>query len=114
MPNAVLGTLVLATLTGLPNVLAAVRLAARGRGTAVVSETLNSNSVNALVGGLLPAMIFGAGRLDGRAEVAIIWSVAMTLLALVLASSRRGLTRWGGAVLIGVYAAFVVVVLVGR
>lgn len=46
----VIGTVVLAGLTGLLNVLASVRLARRGRGSPVVSEPFNSNTVNILVG----------------------------------------------------------------
>ncbi|MFZ2064648.1 MAG: hypothetical protein WAV27_01560 [Xanthobacteraceae bacterium] len=45
-----IGALVLATLTGIPNVVAALRLAAHGRGAAVVSETFNSNSLNLIAG----------------------------------------------------------------
>ncbi len=48
--DVVLGTLVLAVLTGIPNVLAAARLARRHRGSAVVSEALNSHSINVVVG----------------------------------------------------------------
>ena len=112
--DAVIGMLVLAALTGIPNALSAVRLALHGRGTAVVSETLNSNSVNLIVGTLLPVLIFGASKLDSLAETAIVWSIAMTVLALVLASFRSGLTRRSGSVLVIVYAMFVALVLVWR
>ena len=108
--QAVTGTLVLATVTGIPNMLAAIRLAKHGRGTAVVSETLNSNSVNLIAGALIPALIFGTGVLDPRAKMAVIWSIAMTVLALVITSFRGGLTRFGGVLLLAVYAAFVAVV----
>jgi cation:H+ antiporter len=112
--HVVIGTLVLATLTGIPNTLSAVRLARRGRGTAVVSETLNSNSVNLIAGALLPVLIFGLGALTSQARMTIIWSLAMTVLALILASRRKGLTRAGGSVLLLVYVAFVGVVIFWR
>ncbi len=45
LPDAVLGTFVLASLTGLPNAFTAVRLARRGKGAAVITETfINSNT----------------------------------------------------------------------
>ena len=97
LPQITMGTLILATLTGIPNMLAAIRLALHGRGTAVVSETLNSNDVNLLVGALLPAILFNAGTLDALASLAVWWSLGITLLALVLASFHTGLTRRGSA-----------------
>ena len=42
----VVGMVVVAGLTGIPNVIAAVRLALHQRGAAVVSEALNSNTLN--------------------------------------------------------------------
>src|SRR5207244_7118916 len=53
--DVIVGTLVLAALTGIPNVLAAIRLALHGRGAACVSESLNSNNANILVGLCIPA-----------------------------------------------------------
>jgi mitochondrial fission protein ELM1 len=43
IPEIVVGGLVLAAVTSLPNVVAAVYLAARGRGAATLSTALNSN-----------------------------------------------------------------------
>jgi len=107
-----IGTLVLATVTGIPNMLAAVRLAHRGRGTAVVSETLNSNSLNLIMGALVPTLLFGVGTLTGRDVTAVLWSIGMTILALVLMSWRAGLTRRGGIALVAAYAGFAATVLV--
>ncbi len=45
----VVGMIVLAGRTGIPNVIAAVRLALHQRGAAVASEALNSNTLNLLV-----------------------------------------------------------------
>ena len=61
--KAIVGLLVLAVLTSLPNAFTAIRLGLAGRGAALVSETLGSNSIN-LVGGILfPALVVGlAGR----------------------------------------------------
>jgi cation:H+ antiporter len=63
VPHTILGMLVLAALTGIPNLVGAMQLARRGRGTAVVSETLNSNSLNVIFGLCLPAALLGASRM---------------------------------------------------
>src|SRR5262249_40878519 len=63
--DVVTGTIVLAALTGIPNLLAAVRLALHGRGAACVSESLNSNNANILVGLCIPALILGIGDPSG-------------------------------------------------
>src|SRR5215471_15387742 len=53
IPDIVVGV-VLAAVTSLPNSVAAVYLAARGRGAAMLSTTLNSNALNVTAGLLLP------------------------------------------------------------
>jgi len=45
----------------LPNAVAAVYLAARGRGAAVLSTALNSNGINVIAGLLVPATLTGLG-----------------------------------------------------
>ncbi|HEX4129190.1 MAG TPA: hypothetical protein VHZ24_04050 [Pirellulales bacterium] len=113
-PHVVIGALVLATLTGIPNVLAAVRLAIHGRGSAVVSETLNSNSVNILAGICLPAVVVGTHVPTTLAVVSAWWLLAMTAVAVVLSCRRGGLARLGGASLMVVYGAYVVLVCAWR
>ncbi len=61
VPQLLVGTLVLAALTGLPNAYTAIRLARNGQGAAVVSEAFNSNTLNIMIGVGLPALIFGFG-----------------------------------------------------
>ena len=63
--DIVVGTLILASLTSLPNLLTAVRLALHGRGAAVASEALNSNSLNLLGGLALPALAVTLGAASG-------------------------------------------------
>lgn len=46
IPDVWVGTFVIATLTGIPNMIAAMRLAFRGRGAALASEAFNSNTLN--------------------------------------------------------------------
>jgi cation:H+ antiporter len=107
VPSVVIGAVVLAAVTSLPNAVAAVYLARRGRGSAVLSEALNSNNLNLVLGLLLPAAIAGTG--DGGAAVVATAAVALGLsaLALTMAYTSRGLWRTQGAVIIVVYALFV-------
>ena len=63
--TSIIGTLVLAALTSLPNLLTAVRLALHGRGSATVSEAFNSNSLNVLAGIAIPALFFALGAAGG-------------------------------------------------
>jgi len=106
VPPAVLGTFVLASLTGLPNSLTAVRLARKARGAAVITETFNSNTINVLVGLTLPALILGVGPHSLLAVVDICWLTFTTVLAVVLTANSARLTRAQGVVLIGCYVGF--------
>jgi cation:H+ antiporter len=109
--DVVIGTIVLAALTGIPNVLAAVRLALHGRGAACVSESLNSNNANILVGLCLPAIVLGIGAPSGLERFSAAAMVVMTLLACGLAYTGGGLRRAEGWLVIACYAAFVAVVI---
>jgi cation:H+ antiporter len=106
--DVVLGALVLAALTSIPNLLAAVRLALHGRGAACVSEALNSNNANILFGLCVPALILGLGSASGIETFAAWWMVGMTVVAVALGFGG-GLTRREGAGIIGLYVAFAVV-----
>jgi cation:H+ antiporter len=108
--QGVVGTLILAALTSIPNTVAAVGLARDGRGAAVVSEALNSNTLNIFVGLCLPALLIGFTAPSPRIIFAAIWLIGMKSVALIAASHRRGLHRIGGAILVGLYAIFAVVI----
>jgi cation:H+ antiporter len=108
--DVIVGTLVLAALTGIPNVIAAIRLALHGRGAACVSESLNSNNANLLVGLCIPALALGIGTPSGLERFAALSMLALTGIATVLAYSGGGLTRREGLAIIGLYAAFVAVI----
>lgn len=89
-----IGTVVLASMTGLPNVLAPVRLVLRGHGLAVVSESFNSNTVNLLVGITPPALIAGIAAPAGSTELTGWWLVGITALTVV--SPATGAACGGG------------------
>ncbi len=109
----VVGALVLAVVTSLPNAVAAVYLALRGRGAAVLSTALNSNAINVLAGLLIPTSILGAGVPSGQTTFVAASYAAMTVLALACAYAARGLRRSAGALIIVVYLAFACALVIG-
>jgi len=109
--DLVLGALVLAALTSIPNVIAALRLALHGRGAACVSESLNSNNANILVGLCVPALVLGLGSASGVETFAAWWMVGMTLIVVALGFGG-GLTRREGTAIVALYAVFAVVLAV--
>ena len=112
VPEIVTGGLVLAAVTSLPNAVAAVYLASRGRGAATLSTALNSNTLNVIAGLLLPGALLGLGAPSGQALLVTIWYGGLTLAVLALAWRHRGLRRRHGAGIIAGYAAFTACVIV--
>ena len=108
----VVGGLVLAAVTSLPPAVAAVHLAAKGRGAAALSTAFTSNTLNVTVGLLIPTFFFQLARPSGQSLLIAGWYVGLTALTLALAYAGRGLERWAGLVIIAGYAAFVVAVLI--
>ncbi len=113
VPDAIVGILVLAVLTSLPNAFTAIRLARQRRGSALVSETLNSNSINLVFGITIPALFVSIGSLGALGGFGLAWLVLMTVVVLGLLATRRGIRRSGGAAILLLYAVFVVVQIVG-
>ena len=109
--DAVIGAIVLAGVTSLPNAVAAVHLASKGRGAAALSTALNSNSLNVVVGLLIPGVFVGLARSSLPGSVTTWWYVGLTMVTLVCAFSTGGLRRWQGGLIITGYVAFVVVLL---
>jgi cation:H+ antiporter len=105
------GTVLLASLTSVPNAYAAVRLAREYRGAAVVSTALNSNTLNLLCGVAIPSVVVATVGSAGML-LNLAWLAAMTLLVFGLLYRRTGLRRWGGVGIVGLYGCFVVFQLV--
>ncbi|HEU5215996.1 MAG TPA: hypothetical protein VFU30_10690 [Gaiellaceae bacterium] len=109
LPQALVGVLALAVLTALPNAWTGVRFGLQHRGSALMSETLNSNSINVVAGIALPAAL-GVLTTFSRLDVfGLAWLVAMTTAALILFGRRDGAGRAAGSFLIALYAIFVAV-----
>jgi cation:H+ antiporter len=106
VPEIVVGGLVLAAVTSLPNAVAAVYLAARGRGAATLSTALNSNALNVAVGLLIPAAVIGLGRPSGQTAIIAVWYLGLTGVVLAFAYRDRGLWRVTGMLVIAAYVSF--------
>lgn len=109
IPQTLTGAVVLAGVTSLPNAVAAIYLALRGRGAATLSTALNSNALNVVVGLMLSGTILGLGARSGQSLLVAVWYLGLTLFTLTTAYRARGLTRPQGSVIVGAYAVFVVV-----
>jgi Ca2+/Na+ antiporter len=102
----VTGGVVLAAVTSLPNAVAAVYLAIRGRGAAMLSTTLNSNTLNVTAGLLLPATITGLGPPSAHSVLIAVWYLGLTAAAVGVACRDGGVRRSTGALIIGSYLVF--------
>lgn len=113
IPNSVLGVLILAPLTSLPNAITAIRLGLAGRGAALVGETFNSNSINLGVGVIVPSLFVTFTALSTVDKQQLRWLLVMTIASVGLLARRGGMRRADGALLIILYFAFVAGTLVG-
>jgi cation:H+ antiporter len=111
IPDVITGAIVLAAVTSLPNAVAAIYLARRGRAAATLSEALNSNTLNVVAGLLIPAVIIGDAGL-GAALRTTVWYAALTLGVIALALVGRGVSRRSGLLIIYAYAVFVITVVI--
>lgn len=108
LPSSLLGTLVLAVLTGIPNLYTAIRLAQRHRGSALMTEAMNSNSLNILVGLAIPSLVFGDLTAHTAGGYLDTWSLLLMTVAVVcVLAIGRGLDRKKGIGVIAAYLTFV-------
>lgn len=112
--HAIAGTLGIAALTGIPNAVAAIRLAQRGRGPAVAAECYNSNTLNLIFGIVLPALLVGLGHPSSRTFFSLTYLAGMTVVATALLCWRGGLRRAGGTTLVVLYLLFAAMIVLWR
>ncbi len=112
IPEIVIGALILAGVTSLPNAVSALYLAVRGRGAATLSIALNSNALNVTIGLLLPGILVGLGAPSRQGTLVAAWYLGLTAVTLACAYAGHGLRRAHGALIIGGYLAFVGAVLI--
>lgn len=106
VPEIVVGALILAAVTSLPNAVAAVYLARRGRGAATLSTAMNSNALNVAAGLLLPGAIVGLGASSTPCTLVAAWYFGLTVFAMGCAYIGGGLRRAQGALILSAYLAF--------
>ncbi len=111
VPEIVIGGLLLAAVTSLPNAVAAVYLASRGRGAATLSTALNSNTLNVVIGLMIPATVLGLGRPSAQTVLIVGWYAGLTVVVLAFAWRDRGVRRSTGAAVIAAYLVFAVLTL---
>jgi cation:H+ antiporter len=103
----VVGGVALAAVTSLPNAVAAIYWARRGRGAATLSTALNSNALNVLAGLFVPVTIVGLGpRTSGEVLMGASYA-GLTLVVLAIAYRHRGVGRAAGWMILVCYVAFV-------
>ena len=106
VPRYVTGVLLLAVLTSLPNAFTAARLGLHGRGSAVLSETLNSNTINLVAGVAVPALLLTLGDFSGLVEFDLVWMIGMTVVVLTLLARPRGVGPVAGGLLVALFVVF--------
>ena len=108
--DLIVGALVIASLTGVPNLITALGLARQGRGAAVVSETYNSNSLNLIFGAFLPTVFLPVQMLSPMGHFAMWWMAGATLLSAALLLRAERLGRLGGSLLVASWIGFAIAV----
>ena len=112
IPDVLVGTIVLAVLTSIPNAYTAARLALQGRGSAVLSETFNSNTVNLVFGVALPSFFVSLGTTSSLGRFDVGWLLLTTAVVIALLWRRGGVGRSAGLAILALYAVFVAVQIV--
>jgi cation:H+ antiporter len=110
--RAVLGMLILAPLTSLPNAITAMRLGLAHRGAALVGETFNSNTINLIAGVIAPALFVTLTPSTATAKLQLGWLVGMTCICMLLLAPSGGMRRPGAAALVALYGGFIALQLV--
>jgi cation:H+ antiporter len=114
VPDVIVGIIVLAILTSLPNAFTAARLALQRRGSALVSETLNSNTTNLVFGVSVPALFIALGSTSSLTGFDLGWLLLMNVVVLGLLARVKGVGRSEGAAILLLYAVFVAVQIVAE
>ena len=111
LADVAVGTLVLAPLTGVPNLIVSLRLAMKNCGAAVVSEAFNSNTLNLITGTYLPTLFVATLAISHTGLLSLAWLLAFTAVASVTIFIQHGLTRIFGAAFLAIYVAYVAFIL---
>jgi cation:H+ antiporter len=107
LASGLVGALILGPLTSLPNALTGARLGRARRGAALVTETLNSNTINLAAGVALPALFVTLTAKSSQNQLDLALLAAAMVATVGLLAARAGMRRPGAAILVGLYAGFI-------
>jgi cation:H+ antiporter len=107
----VVGALILGPLTSLPNALTGIRLGRARRGAALLTETLNSNTINLVAGVALPSLFVTLAAKSAKDQLDLALLTVAMVATVALLAPRRGMGRAGAGLIVILYAAFVAVTL---
>jgi len=109
LPQTLIGLVVLAVATSLPNTVVAVSLARTGEVAASIEEIFSSNSINLALGIAFPLLLW-QGILHDRSILFLDLPLAIVLtLGMLSGVFRRRMSRTFGVALLCIYAAWVIV-----
>ncbi|MEO6902747.1 MAG: hypothetical protein ABI315_06290 [Bacteroidia bacterium] len=109
--KTILGVIILASLTGIPNVITAIKMALEKNDIAVMSEALNSNNLNIFFGVCIPSLIFGISALSKQTVFSVGWLLSITIINLLLLYFMKGFNRTSGLFSIALYLVFLFIMI---
>ena len=105
--SALVGALILGPMTSLPNALTGIRLGLARRGAALVTETLNSNTINLVAGVALPSLFVALTARSSQNQLDLALLAAAMVATVGLLAARGGMRRAGALIIVALYAAFI-------
>ncbi len=107
LSQAIVGDIILAAITSLPNAVAALYLAKNVNGDALLSEAFNSNTINLAAGILLPAAIFSSQATVPKDNILLLINLIITTGVLIILYLTRQIYRSLAIALILGYIGFI-------
>ncbi len=111
LASGVVGALILGPLTSLPNALTGIRLGLARRGAALVTESLNSNTINLVAGVALPSLFVVLTVTSAKNQLDLALLAAAMVATIGLLAIPGGMRRSGALIIAALYAAFIVTTL---
>ena len=107
----VVGALILGPMTSVPNALTGIRLGRARRGAALVTEAMNSNTINLVAGVALPSLFVTLAARSAKDKLDLALLMVAMVATVALLAPRKGLGRAGAGLIVILYVAFVAVTL---
>jgi cation:H+ antiporter len=107
LASGLVGALILGPLTSLPNALTGIRLGVARRGSALITEALNSNTINLVAGVALPSIFVALTARSTQSQLDLALLAAAMAATIGLLAARGGMRRAGALTIMALYAAFI-------